>query len=91
MLLLFKDYKTGKKSITVTMTVVSVTLLWFIIGVESCHRYNGQPADTGLIWATIPLVGMFFGALLNKRFRASKDGISIESETSPSQGEDSHG
>lgn len=79
-MILFKDYRTGKKSLTMTCVIISTTITWVLMGIEGYHAITGQPASTTVIWPAITLTGLFSGMLWNKRVRAGSDGISIESE-----------
>jgi len=79
-MLLFKDYQTSKKSLTVTCVVISVTITWALILIEAWHRCNGEASETGAIWASVSFSGVFVGVLWNKRIRANKDGIAVDGD-----------
>ena len=77
----FKDPRTQKKSITVTMLVIT-----FVIAVASAviNLYNllmGLATEPSLIWACLGLVAPFAGIYFQKRLKATATGVSFESET----------
>lgn len=77
-MLLFKDYATQKKSLTVTLTLVSVLITWASIGLNMYLLATGQTPDSSLIYATMTMTAPMLGLYWNKRVRVGKDGLTLD-------------
>lgn len=81
-MILFKDYSSGQKSLTVTGLVLTFLLVTASIVINMFQIYNGNEAQEGLVWACIAFFTIFAAMYWNKRFRASATGIELVSEAS---------
>ena len=79
-MILMKDSKTGKKSLTVTCVVTTLLLTQISIIANIYLMIIGKEPSPSLIWACMGVCTPFVGILWNKRVRADKDGISLESD-----------
>lgn len=77
-MIMFKDYNTGKKSITISGLIVTfiLTVLSIIINLWLMVE-DGREPFPAMTWTCIGLFSVFAGLYWNKRFRASKDGIEL--------------
>lgn len=78
---LFKDYLTNKKSITVTVLIISIMMTWGSIILNAVLLAIGRNTDTNLIFASMTMTAPMLGLYWNKRVRVSKDGLTFEKES----------
>jgi hypothetical protein len=76
-MLLFKDSITNKKSITITILVISVLLTWVSIAGNIYLLLTHQKVEAGLIFGSMAMTGPMLGLYWNKRVRISKSGIDL--------------
>lgn len=83
---LFKDYSTGKKSITITGMIVTFLLSVASIGINfylMIQRFEPFPA---MSMTCLAFFAIFAGLYWNKRFRASTSGIELISDSEVQNG-----
>lgn len=78
--MLLKDIRTGKKSITVTMLLLTMGLTMISVVINLILLWQGKTTSPELIWACMGVSSPFVAVYWQKRIRASKDGISIEAD-----------
>lgn len=81
-MILFKDYSTGKKSLTVTGLVLSFLVsLAYLIGIFTKvldNRATGEDVAGGFL--ALSFMGIFVALYWQKRVKFSKDGLEIADE-----------
>lgn len=76
-MVLFKDYSTNKKSITVTGLITTFFLTVASIVINFVVMLQGKTPSEGMTFACIAFFSVFAGLYWNKRFRASSTGIEV--------------
>lgn len=76
----FKDPRTQKKSITVTMLIITFLIAVAAAIVNVYNLWAGKTVESGLIWACVGLVAPWAGIYFKKRLKATASGVSFESD-----------
>lgn len=81
-MMLFKDYSTGKKSLTITGLVISflVCVVSFIFILLKLIEGQNTYEDVAFGFLTLAFLGIFVALYYQKRMSFSKDGLSIEDQ-----------
>ena len=78
--MLFRDYSTKKKSITVTGMVITFLLTVASVVINLTLMVNQKPPYPTMTMGCIAFFAIFAGLYWNKRFRASTSGIELIGE-----------
>lgn len=84
-MLLITDYKTGKRSLTVTCFVISFLFALVVEGTLLYKLLNSK-LDIGEVafgFYSLSFMGIFVSLYWNKRVRLSKDGLEIDNYEFP--------
>lgn len=75
--ILFKDYSTGKKSITITCLIITF-LIVCASGIANIYALvTGRTTDSSIIWGCVGICAPFIALYWQKRVRASATGLSF--------------
>jgi len=77
-MLLFKDYSTGKKSLTITGVILTFAALF----ADLILSLLGYIPPNSIGWFTIPF-SIFAALYWNKRIRANSSGVEIDDNSVP--------
>lgn len=76
-MLLFKDYSTGKKSFTITGTIITFLLTVISVVMNLVLMSKGLEPYPVMTMACLAFFSVFAALYWNKRFRASTSGIEL--------------
>lgn len=74
------DPRTSKKSITVTMLVITFLLAVASVVVNLYNLWADKTVEPSLVWACVGFIAPFAGIYFNKRLKATSTGVSFESD-----------